>query len=329
MWDTVGAAVRHAGLCELELVVVHNGMLRGLEARFREAFDANRRVSGRLIENISIDDPRNAGLQAARHDHVLILEDDVQPANVALFQAHASIHSSYPSPSLAVLGDIERPGGFRETEFALGRFLLPSGSEHPPIAFTFLPFQYFSGANISLKKSMVGDWSTDGFRAELQGSVGALELAYRIDRKRLSKLQIFYDPGALAQRSRGLSCIELMREQVIAGRQLGRVLELHPKAAEEFGLDALLKSCLERRSGGSNCTAIFEGMKAWVRLRQIRKQKLSPGCFLAILEACTLQGMAGAYARNRVPAEAGAFIVERLQTRLRRLSYDTIGSHGH
>jgi glycosyltransferase involved in cell wall biosynthesis len=92
---------------DFEVIVVDNGSSAGELERARELVGAAS-MPVRLVEHPRGGPAaaRNAGVEAASADIILLLGDDTEPADAGLVQAHLDLHAARPEESYGVLGRI-------------------------------------------------------------------------------------------------------------------------------------------------------------------------------------------------------------------------------
>jgi hypothetical protein len=325
--ETITACSKNAGGCELEFVVVHGGSVLADVEQCRRTLAEMSNISWQALATREEHDPRNLGAREARYDHVLFLGDGVRPASDDFFRVHASLHRSCSEKDFAVLGAIEN-----DAPFNLGRFL-ESGRQLAsanPVPSTFLSPCYFSDSNISIKKSLVQDWLADGFSHDFPGSVGAVELAYRLSERCSRNLKILYEPSARATRHPVHALSEMFGPQVQLGRLLRLFIDRYPEALQSLGLEAY-GSDWNEAAPASDYFTIIEGLKAWARIVDrragVQTESWYSGFAQSILEVCLFQGYSAPGPAQTIPAAPGRLILERFMRRLRLLLHDELAFH--
>jgi len=325
--ETISACGKNTGGCELEFVVVHGGSVLADVEQCRRTIAEMWNISWQALATREEHDPRNLGAQEARYDHVLFLGDGVRPASDHFFRVHASLHGSCSEKDFAVLGAIEN-----DAPFNLGRFLDPGRqlASANPVPSTFLNPCYFSDSNISIKKSLVQDWLADGFSRDFPGSVGAVELAYRLSERCSRNLKILYEPSARATRHPVQALSEMFGPQVQLGRLLRLFIDRYPEAVWRFGLEGYRGDSGETALDSDYFT-IIEGLKAWARIVDrragVRTGSWYSGFAQSILEVCLFQGYTEPGSGPAIPAVPGRLILERFMRELRLLMHDELAIH--
>ncbi len=312
---TVAACSENAGGCELELVLVHDHDAAAAVEECRRSGEAFPKISWQSIAIREEHDPRNLGAQASRYDHVLFLGDGVRPASEDFFRVHASLHTSWPERDFAVLGATENGDAFDLGHFLESGEQLASSYPGPSI---FVNPCYFSDSNISIKKSLVQDWLTDGFSRDFPGPLGAAEFAYRLSKQDSRDLKILYDPTALATRERVRALSEMFQSQVQLGRLLRLFIDQYPEAAQGFGLESYVSGSKAPVTLEADYCTVIEGLKAWARTVDRRPGAQSESWHsafaLSILEVCLFQGFSA----------PGRLILDRFMRRLRLTLHDEL-----
>lgn len=167
----------------------------------------------------------NAGLRLARGDVVLFLDDDVLAAP-GLLQRHLDHHRARPEPHEALAGCVTWAPQLPITHHM--EWLEDGG---PLFSFNTIEdpedadWRHFCTANVSVKRSMLGD---DPFDEELVRFTDA-ELGYRLARR---GLRLRYDPAALGHHWRVDSPGSTQRRMRVVGQAARQVHVKHPAIAE-------------------------------------------------------------------------------------------------
>jgi GT2 family glycosyltransferase len=329
--QTLEACHRNAGGCELEIIVIDDGSTDDTAERLAALSATIPNLHWHSARKVGPARARNIGADAARHDVIVFLGDDIQPLNGDFFRIHASLHARHPAANLAVLGKVEWPqwGAGRITPTMLhvqGRGGEQFGYSHLT-PYQLAGWQYFYTANVSVKKALVRDWIREGFDTGFStAAYEDLEFAYRQSRPPQG-LRIFYDPAALAAHHHHYTLAQFMDRQFSAGKGLIHLLELHPELAatcnfQEF-VEALRASRdfpAERLPADSQLA--IEGVKAWARQLdeegELGRQPWHEDFLSAVLELCLLDGFLSAWPHQDANlAAARALLLDRFCQRLR------------
>jgi hypothetical protein len=191
--------------------------------------------------------------------------------------------------------------------------------------YTWLDWRFFYTSNVSMKKTAVADWSTEGFSKAfpLAGFEDA-EFAYRLNRRRRHGFRILYVPAATAVHRHSYSVRQFMARQVSVGMMANIMLELHPDIDKEIGLHELRRRLALPPGVAApvqEFLSVIEGIKGWAGILetqyQLGTQNWHTDLLTALFEMCYLQGYIMAHdnpAANHAEAYKG--ILERFQQRM-------------
>jgi glycosyltransferase involved in cell wall biosynthesis len=176
---------------------------------------------------------RNVGIQHAKHDLLLFINDDTIPAGDLLAQ-HLLAHSDSPLHNIAVLGKVEWsseiPCNFvmrHITEYGHQQFAF-NDFEHG----SFLGFLQFYTANLSIKRKFL-HLSKERFNEEfVEACYEDLELGYRLQERH--KLRILYHEPAVVFHKHQIDLDSFYRRQHMAGRMKMIFARLHPDAFSDL-----------------------------------------------------------------------------------------------
>jgi glycosyltransferase involved in cell wall biosynthesis len=166
---------------------------------------------------------RNQGIEKAEGEILLIIGDDMLPAN-NLLEQHAKFHEIHAADNFACLGLVEWSPEIRITRFM--RWLTKSG-----VQFKFddlqknskTDFWRFYTSNISLKRKLLGD---DRFNTDFSGwGFEDAELGLRLQKK---GMELLFNPEAVVQHFHEISADSLADRQFQAGENAVQFQKLHP-----------------------------------------------------------------------------------------------------
>jgi glycosyltransferase involved in cell wall biosynthesis len=214
-----------------EILVVDNGSSDGTVAMVR----GETRKAAASIQLIEQPDggpaaARNAGVEAASGEIILLLGDDTEPADAKLIDTHAALHAAEPESSYAVLGRITWSPRTPVTPFM---HWLENGG--PQFHFAELnpgpvnAANYFYSSHVSLKRSMfelVGGFN-DRFPS---AAVEDTELGVRLAD---SGLKLDYHPELLVLHDHPTTPEQSLRRAVTVGRSAALYNELRPDRPHE------------------------------------------------------------------------------------------------
>lgn len=329
---TVEACLRNAGGCELEMIVVDDGSTDDTPQRLSELSARIPNLSWHSVRKMGPGRARNIGADAARHEVIVFLGDDIRPDNEDFFRVHSSLHSRHPDENLAVLGKVVwAHGGSEPITYTMAHIQGRGGEQFGYFQltpYTFVTWPYFYTANVSVKKSLVPDWVLDGFDADFPGpAYEDLEFAYRLS-KTPKGLKIFYDPAATASHHHHYTLAQFMDRQAAVGKSLVHFLALHPELAGACHLQDFIEALSTPKGSGhdellAECRLLVDGVKAWARIidgdSQIGYQPWHDDFLSAVLEICLLDGFVSEWpARGGDLAAASTLILDRFCQRMRQ-----------
>ena len=330
---TLSACIRYSGQCPIDLIVVHEDRFSNSGVP-RVEIAPNANASWRWLPAERGVDARFLGAYVSKYNHLLFLDEGLQPQTERLFQHHASLHSARPEKNFCVLGDVIDAGKLLSgVALSIGSCLHNSGEMAGGrlAARRFLDWRYFTWSNVSIKKSLVRDWLTEAIRVGSPGAVSAIEFAYSLSRRLSRPLRIFYEPRALAFRPEMERLAGLMGSRIAEGIRLRNMLDRHVGAAEIFGLRPFIEPDALPPGADTEFIEIIEGIKAWARLAENRAEQEGvmwrQDFAAAVLELCFLQGLATANGRA-MAQQTGSLILERFRRRYRNSVLNRFsGSH--
>ena len=326
---TLEACQQHRSGCEQEFLIIDDGSKDETSALLQELAATMSNLRWKSQPPLGPAHARNVGASLARHDVLLFLGDDILPANDEFFRVHALRHAQHPEPEFAVLGKVEWPCSVDFPVNFIMRHIEEDGSQ---FAYSRLvpgglaSWQFFYTSNVSVKKSLVGDWMTGGFDTGFGGAaLEDVELAYRLE-KSGKGARLYYAPASLGLHYHRYSLDSFLERQYRAGRSLRHMLELHPELADAYGIrqvDAALRRPHRRHDAetAQRSAAAIDTLKNAGRnleARDLLGTEDWHGDFLsAVFELCLHDGYACAWPTPEVnlPAARGV-ILERFYSRL-------------
>jgi GT2 family glycosyltransferase len=304
--ETLEVCRQNAGGVELEFVVIDDGSEDQTAAELEKLAKRMPNLVWRRVENGGPGQARNLGASLAKNEVVLFLGDDIRPVNDEFFRVHAELHGRRESTDLAVLGKVVWPNRKDgEVNYVMAHVQGRPGEQfgyahfHP---FTQLGWRFFYTANVSVKRTLVADWLSEGFsRAFLRAAYEDAEFAYRMMEKREPPMRLLYAPTSVGTHHHPFSTGSFMERQTSAGMMAKVFCELHPSidVRDSIGLGGIHHALMRPiEPGGEVDTADFlsviEGLKSWARLIDRRMDLGSQYWHQDLLEAifslCYLQG---------------------------------------
>ncbi|MEB2346919.1 MAG: glycosyltransferase [Deltaproteobacteria bacterium] len=273
-----------AGPVSLELVVIDDGSRDDTPQRLATLAEEMPELVWRSVPNGGPGAARNLGASLAKHEIVLFLGDDMQPENDGFFLAHAELHGRHPSRGFAVVGKViwpNRPDS--PVNFVMAHVQGRGGQQFGYAdldPYSFLDWRFFYTANVSVKRTIVDDWQTEGFSSAFtRYGYEDGEFAYRMMKQR-EPMRLLYAPTAIVSHHHPLDADAFLSRQLSAGMMARVFLDLHadPELPELLGVARVQQALgrpVEVAEGilAADLLAMVEGVKSWVRVAD-RMQRL-------------------------------------------------------
>jgi hypothetical protein len=176
-----------------------------------------------------------------------------------------------------------------------------------------------------LKKSAVGDWTTQGFNKSFRAyGWEDAELAYRLHKRTQGGFRIIYTPAAVATHHHQYNVSQFVERQLAVGSMAKVFLEFHPDVAKLIGLSKLQRILMSEKKDAAqidNLISMIEGIKAWPKVIEQRynlgSQNWHADLLSAVFELCYLQGFVMSHADPKANYGAAyTYILERFQERM-------------
>jgi glycosyltransferase involved in cell wall biosynthesis len=328
---TVQACHRHAGGCELEIIVVDDGSTDDTLQRLSELSAVIPNLTWRSCAKVGPGKARNIGAEAARHDVLIFLGDDIRPMNDDFFRIHASLHGKYNDNNLAVLGKVVWPDMEQPITYTMAHVQGEGAQQFGYVHLTpysFVTWASFYTANVSVKKALVQDWIRNGFDEDFTGAAFEdLEFAYRFS-KAPQGLKIFYDPAARASHHHQYTLPQFMDRQTHSGEALAHFIELHPETTADFNVRDIVDALRAPKSPGEDQLlvdhrALINGLKALAKAveadGQLGSEHWHADFLSAVLDLCLVDGFVSAWpVQHGDLAAVTALMLDRFCLRMRR-----------
>jgi len=328
---TVQACHRHAGGCELEIIVVDDGSTDDTLQRLSELSAAIPNLVWRSSGKVGPGKARNIGAEAARHEVLIFLGDDIRPMNDDFFRVHASLHSKYSDDNLAVLGKVVWPDMEQPITYTMAHVQGEGGQQFGYVHLTpysFVTWASFYTANVSVKKALVQNWILNGFDEDFTGAAFEdLEFAYRFS-KAPKGLKIFYDPAARASHHHQYTLPQFMDRQTHSGGALAHFIELHPETTADFNVRDIVAALRAPKTPGEDRLlvdhrALIDGLKALAKAveadGQLGSEHWHADFLSAVLDLCLVDGFVSAWpAQHGDLAAVTALMLDRFCSRMRQ-----------
>lgn len=232
----IGAAANLA----VEFIVIDDGSTDDTPERLRAMAGEFANLRWRSVPDGGAGQARNVGVAMAAHELILFLGDDVQPATGDFFRHHLNTHRMLPAVRVAALGKIAWPNAAPERVSFLMAHIQGAGQQqfgfYNLLPYTWLDWRFFYTSNVSFKKSVIADWTRDGFSPAFKNAASEdAELGFRIDCGLTGGFQILYCPGAAATHYQQYSVRQFIERQVAAGIASRAFTRVHPEAGKKLG----------------------------------------------------------------------------------------------
>jgi len=328
---TVQACHRHAGGCELEIIVVDDGSTDDTLQRLHDLSAVIPNLTWHSTGKVGPGKARNIGAEAARHDVLLFLGDDIRPMNDDFFRVHSRFHSTHTDNNLAVLGKVVWPNMEPPITYTMAHVQGEGAEQFGYVhltPYTFVTWASFYTANVSVKRALVRDWVLNGFDEDFTGAAFEdLEFAYRFS-KTPKGLQIFYDPAARASHHHLYTLPQFMDRQTHSGEALAHFIELHPETVADFNLRDIVDALRAPKTHGedellADHRALIDGLKALAKAvetdGQLGSEHWHSDLLSAVLDLCLVDGFVSAWpAQHGDLAAVSALMLDRFCLRMRQ-----------
>ncbi len=318
---------------DLEWVVVNDGssddtadVLRRLESEIPNFRYVNRANRGPGLA-------RNEGVALARNEIILFMGDDILPTNEDFLRPHAELHAVLRSKKVAVLGKVSWPGNDKFAVTSVMRHIQGRGGEQfgyaDFTAYTFLDWRFFYTCNVSIRRDVVDDWSSEGFSPDFPvASFEDAEFAYRLQKK-FGSFEIFYCPSSHGHHLHSYGVKAFVRRQMLAGSMAHVITFKHPELGSVISLNDIYAAMQKPIDGGADdLTAEYlcaiEGLKSWAAIlegeNRLGNEAWHEDLLYVVFDIAFLQGYITAACQGRTNfSEAYRRVLQRANLRLRRI----------
>jgi glycosyltransferase involved in cell wall biosynthesis len=339
--QTLSRCLEYAKGMDVEFIVIDDGSTDDTPRRLAELSLATPNLQWRSTANGGPGQARNLGATMARHDILLFMGDDIQPADSDFFRTHAALHAANPAADFAVLGKVVWPSSDRGFVNSVMSHIQGHGGEQfgyaDLVPYTNLDWRFFYTANVSVKRAIVEDWVVEGFDGDFrQAAWDDVEFAYRLKKKH-GGFRIFYDPTSVAMHYHRYSAATFIERQVAVGAMAHLFFAKQPDAAEVLGFDLVIQILRSTGTMGSpDLTAeyhsIIEGLKSYVRLIDetgvLGTQPWHDALLAGVFDLAVFQSFVLSWAEpNGRHAAALEFSLRRFRQSMRREAQINFGLH--
>jgi len=258
--------------CNVEFIVVDDGSTDDTPDRLARLEHEIPGLRWTRVNNGGPGAARNAGVEMTAMPLILFTGDDIRPATPAVLAHHLRAHRCFPSHNVGVLGKIVWPDVPGERLNFVMSHIQGMGEQQFGFyhlqPYSWLDWRFFYTSNVSIKRSVVGNWRADGFSGDFPlASFEDGELAYRMNRSLVGGFRILYAPAPVVTHHHSYSVREFIRRQINCGL-MAKIFEArHPEAVPYLGTAGLIEAL--RQAGDSPAElvaeyqAVIEGIKAW------------------------------------------------------------------
>lgn len=272
------ALTRHL---DIEFIVIDDGSSDTTARYLDEVSQQDNRVRFKTIENGGPGNARNIGAAVARGQIILFMGDDTFPTSADFFDTHLRIHDSNPEPSVAVLGKMIWPRDENYPVSFVMSMIQGDGGQQFGYAhmrpFARYDWRFFYTCNVSIKSSVIDDWTTDGFSPDFRcAAFEDGEFAYRLQKK-FGRFDIIYAPTSVAEHDHPYTVESFIGRQYAAGMMANVLAAKHPETAGVIGV-APLEQAMARSSSPTDDLnhadqlAVIEGIFAAARVLERQGQ---------------------------------------------------------
>jgi glycosyltransferase involved in cell wall biosynthesis len=327
--ETLRLCIEAASDSEVEFVVVDDGSTDDTPKRLERLAKEWPNLRWTSIPNGGQGQARNIGVGMASHEIVMFQGDDIRPACDNFYSQHVNAHRLMPSLGVAVLGKIIWPDNASERISFVMSHVQGRGENqfgyYSLIPYSWVDWRFFYTSNVSLKKSAVGDWTTQGFNKSFRAyGWEDAELAYRLHKRTQGGFRIIYTPAAVATHHHQYNVSQFVERQLAVGSMAKVFLEFHPDVAKLIGLSKLQRILMSEKKDAAqidNLISMIEGIKAWPKVIEQRynlgSQNWHADLLSAVFELCYLQGFVMSHADPKANYGAAyTYILERFQERM-------------
>lgn len=277
--ETLRISMACAEDADVEFIVIDDGSTDDTPQRLARLAAELPNLRFKSVKNGGPGQARNVGVGMAKYELVLFQGDDIRPATSRFYYHHLFAHRGLPQPGVAVLGKTiwpdtpEFPISFTMSHIQ-GRGQQQFGY-YSLTPYVPLDWRFFYTSNVSIKKSVIADWESDGFSPAFRGAGWEdAELAYRLSLTVPDGFKCLYCPAPVATHHHAYSAREFIEREVFAGRAARTFARMHPGIRKLIGL-VDLDACLNSpwSPGGvslADLLSVIEGLKAWPVLLEQR-----------------------------------------------------------
>jgi glycosyltransferase involved in cell wall biosynthesis len=223
-----------AGIENTEIVLCNDGSVDDTAMVIQGFIETNPNIQVTVYDDghHGVAFQRNRAAASAKGQVLIFAADDIRPLSSSWIEDHINLHIRQPSSEFAVLGKMTWPSSDAlPTNFVMATVQGRGGEQFGFAdlqANTYLDWRFFYTSNLSVKKSIVHDWTKDGFSLEFTGyGFEDIEFAYRMHGR--NNLRLFYSSIPIALHFQKISVLEFCNRQRSAGSMAVEFVQLHPE----------------------------------------------------------------------------------------------------
>jgi glycosyltransferase involved in cell wall biosynthesis len=317
---------------KIEFIVIDDGSKDDTRDRLLEL---QKRYANIRFESVPQGGPgqaRNMGAAMANHELLMFIGDDIRPGGPDFFRAHLLAHHLFPETHTAVLGKITWPNQHDENVTFVMAHIQGIGQQqfgfHYLEPYTWLDWRFFYTSNLSVKRSVLSDWTRDGFSSAFHAAAFEdAELAYRLTRASNGAFRILYAPASTAVHLHPYSVKSFIHRQASCGSMARVFLDMHPELASAIGVEGLDEALSHQMKGAygeiGDYLSVIAGLKGWACLiettQNLGSQNWHADLLSAVFELSYLQGCIDSVKNPGANYSAAyQFILQRFQQRMSR-----------
>ncbi len=214
-----------------QIIVIDDGSTDGTEERIRRHFGGNLEDPILFLRqsNKGANAARNLGIENAKADIILILNDDTIPGS-NLLELHLHEHSTYPREESVVLGNVDWSPETPVTPFV--NWLTHGGPQfvfHQIKGQREVSWHYLVTANVSVKRTFV--LGNGLFDEHFLGAHEDTEFAWRAHK---NGMRLIYCEPAVAYHLHPQTFIEVAQKMVLVGEMTRLLIQKHPELTDHF-----------------------------------------------------------------------------------------------
>jgi glycosyltransferase involved in cell wall biosynthesis len=222
------------GIDETEIILCNDGSTDSTFEVIQDFIAANPSISVTVYSDghHGVAFQRNRAATSALGQVLIFGSDDIRPLNKTWILDHLNLHAMQPDNDFAVLGKMTWPSSKILPTNAVMATVQGRGGEQFGYADlqanTYLDWRFFYTSNLSVKKSLVNNWSTDGFSLVFpEINFEDIEFAYRLYSK--GKLRLFYSSVPTGLHIQDMKVLQFCNRQRTAGRMAVKFVQIHPE----------------------------------------------------------------------------------------------------